>query len=294
MHFNICHVRINEFYRLYDDLIRSLVGSLSDLGHTCTVEQNVFAAGAVNILVGSTVFASRHLALARALQGKPYIVYQLESLNENRGLLPEYPEYWPLLQNAAAIWDYSPAGAAYLRRKGLQRVAHVPPAFHRSLESFRPKPDPDIDVLFFGSPHERRQRIMQGLQDRGIGAVTLHGVFGEERNQHIARAKIVLNIHAWDDLNGLETVRLSLLLANRAFVISEEADHDPYGAGVVYASYEKLVDTCVEYLLGPQEVREQIAGNGYLAIRKLDLVGMLRVMLETMGRPYLEGLVAAG
>jgi 2-polyprenyl-3-methyl-5-hydroxy-6-metoxy-1,4-benzoquinol methylase len=294
MRFNIYHVKINEFYHLYEDLIQSLAASLNDLGHSCTVKQNVFAADAVNILLGSTIFASRYHGLPAALQDRPYIVYQLECLDDDRGLLKEWPEYWQLLQDASAIWDYAPASAAYLRGKGLQHVYDVPPAFHRNLESFRPKQNPDIDVLFFGSPHDRRHRIIAALQGRGIGVVHLHGVFGEARNRYISRAKILLNLHAWDELNCLETVRLSFLLANRAFVISEASDHDPYDGAVVYAPYDKLVDVCAEYLGQPAEARDKIAENGYLAVRKLDLVGILRHTLAEMGQARLERLVSEG
>src|SRR3954452_3112187 len=133
MRFNICHVRTNEFYRLYDDLILALSASLTDLGHSCTVQQNGFAAGAVNILVGSTIFAAHHLSLATALRGKPYIVYQLESLDDSHGLMSKWPEYWGLLQHAGAVWDYSPNGIEYLRARRLSRLHYVPPGFHRSM-----------------------------------------------------------------------------------------------------------------------------------------------------------------
>ena len=134
---------------------------------------------------------------------------------------------------------------------------------------------------------------MHALQNRGISAVTLHGVFGEQRDRYISRAKIALNIHAWDDLNCLETVRLSLLLANQSFVISEEADHDPYDGGVVYAPYERLVDACVDYLSAKPQIRDEIAEKGYLAFRKLDLVSILRTTLEEMGHSHLESLVSS-
>ncbi|HVC54717.1 MAG TPA: class I SAM-dependent methyltransferase [Stellaceae bacterium] len=290
--FNIYHVKVNEFYRLYDDLILALSESLRDLGHSCTVKQNGFAADSINIILGSTIFASRYHSLATILQNRRYIVYQLECLDDRRGLLSEWPEYWEILQNAKVIWDYSPASTAYLKDKGIQNVYLVPPGFHRSLESFRPRQEPDIDVLFFGSPHERRQRIIDAIETLGFGVVNLQAKFGEARNRYIARSKIVLNIHAWDGLTPLETVRLSLLLANRAFVISEDSDHNPYDDGVVYGPYEELVDLCLKYLRGPASVREQVAAQGYLAVRKLDLVGILRTTLDAMGPAALPSLVS--
>lgn len=289
--FNIYHVRINEFYRIYEDLILSLSQSLIDLGHICTVRQNTFAADAVNILLGSTIFASRYHSLATRLQGMPYILYQLECLDDRRGLLPDWPEYWKLITNAAAIWDYSPAGTLYLKTNGLHNVYYMPPAFHRSIELFQPRQNPDTDVLFFGSPHERRHRVIHALQNLGLRAVNLQAAFGLRRNRHIARAKIVLNIHARNELISLETVRLSFLLANRVFVISENSDHNPYDDGLVFGPYSKLPELCLEYLKQPLRVREQIAYKGYLAVRKLEMVGILRATLAAMGPAALHNLV---
>ncbi|MDE2582307.1 MAG: methyltransferase domain-containing protein [Rhodospirillales bacterium] len=291
-HFNIYHVKINDFHRLYEDLIRSIAGALTDLGHTCTVRLNSFSGGAINILLGSTIFASRYHRLPDQLAGRRYIVYQLEQLDDRHGLLSEWPEYWQLLQNAAAIWDYSPASTEYLRGRGLQNVYAVPPSFHRSLESFRPRQDPDIDVLFIGSPHERRQRLIATLQARGLNTVDIRAVFGEQRNRFISRSKLVLNVHAWDDLAVLETVRLSFLLANRVCVVSEESDHNPYGDGVVYGSYGDLAELCAVYARQDREVREAVAERGYLAIRRIDLVTILRDAIREMGAPALGSLVA--
>ena len=292
MNFNIYYVKVNELHRLYEELVRSLAQSLSDLGHTCTVRQNGFAADAINILVGSTIFAARHHSLARALEGKPYVLYQLEWLDDKDGLLPEWPEYWEILRNAGTIWDYSRGGAEYLRAHGLYNLHHLPPGFHRSMESFRPRPDPDIDVLFFGSPHPRRQRVLDALKSQGLNIVVLHDAFGERRNRYIARSKIVLNIHAWHGPTPLETVRLSFLLANRAFVVSEQAEDNPYEDGVVYAPHAELVHACLDHLRRPSAERDRVAVAGYLAVRKLDMIDMLRMTLDNSGPELLAGLVA--
>jgi hypothetical protein len=56
---------------------------------------------------------------------------------------------------------------------------------------------------------------MQDLSKHNIKVVYVESLFGEDRNNLISRAKIILNIHAWHGLNVLETVRLSFLLANK-------------------------------------------------------------------------------
>ncbi len=83
-------------------------------------------------------------------------------------------------------------------------------------------------------PHHR---VLETLRERGLRVAKVTDSFGEARNRLIARAKIVLNIHAWDGLPHLETVRLSFLLSNQVFVLSEQSDHNPYGNGLIYAEY---------------------------------------------------------
>jgi hypothetical protein len=281
MQFNLFQVRVNEYYRMYEDLTGALAGALSDLGHSVTVTTERFEPDAVNVFLGSTVFAAQHSRLAEILAGKPYVAYQLEQLDERLGLLPECPEYWTLLKNASAVWDYSPLGVAFLEDKGLKNIAYLPPGYHSSLERFRPEEEPDIDVLFAGSPHPRRETLLSGLKAQGLKVVYLQHSFGPDLDRHIARAKIVLNMHAWEGLQALETVRLSYLLANRSFVISEESDHNPYGDGVVYAPYDNLVETCRHFARQPADVRDRVAENGYRAIRRIEMADVLRKILQT-------------
>ncbi len=277
--FNITYVSINRHYPMYGELVASVRSAITELGYPCDITHNALKAGAVNILMGATIFASRYRRLAEHLRGSPYILYQLEQLHDIHGLARQWPEYWELLSNASWIWDYSPAGTRYLRECGLPHVSHLPPAFHPSLETFRPAPSPELDIVFCGSPHPRRERILDGLSAAGLKVVHLTGDYGEPRDRILASAKIVLNIHAWDDLCQLETVRLSHLLANHCFVVSETADNDPYENGLVYADYPMLVETCRDYLSRPQPVRAAIAEQGHEAIRKLKTVELLRAVL---------------
>ena len=277
--FHISLVAINEHHRMYDELCMVVRNSLIDLGHSCTIASNVYEAGATNILLGSTIFASRHLQLTERLWGKPYIVYQLEQLDDAHGLLNEWPEYRELLANATEIWDYGPSSAQYLRDRGFHRVAYLPPGFHPCLESFRPSPTSDFDVAFCGAPHPRRKAVLDALAAKGAKVAFIYGIYGGERNAIVARSKIVLNVHAWDDLKALETVRLSLMLANGCFVISEVGDHNPYGDGLVYAGYDALVEACLDYAKRSREVRDAVAVRGHAALRSIAMVELMRKLL---------------
>jgi 2-polyprenyl-3-methyl-5-hydroxy-6-metoxy-1,4-benzoquinol methylase len=289
--FNIYRANTNDFYKMYDEIVSSVAESLRDLGHLCNIGVNQFIPSSVNILIGHTMFASRYHSLPEKLRDQPYIVYQFEQLDDSQGLLPDWPEYWELLKGATVVWDYSPSGTQYLKSRGLKNVYYVPPGFHRVLECFRPNQSPDIDVLFIGTPYPRRLHIANELENRGLKVVNLSFAFGERRNRYIKRSKIVLNTHIWDGMPYLETVRLSFLLANRSFVISEEGDHNPYEGGVVYGNYQALPDLCDRFLQEEKKVREQIAEKGYLSIRKLDMVNILRDVLEDQNFPADEKLI---
>ena len=280
--FNIYFVATNHYHQLFQELINSLQQSLIDLGHVCTVLKNEYASDAINILLGSTVFAVRDHDLLHKLAGKPYIVYQMEQLGLQAGHASNFEEYLELLKNADAILEYSFANRAFLESLGVAHKTHyLPPGFHRILEKFRPRQEQDIDVLLYGSQSARRDAIMEKLAEtRRVEYVG--GIYGVQLDHLIARAKIVMNIHYWDELKVLETVRISYLLANHSFVVSEDGDHNPYGEGVVYAPYEQLVETTLRNLQLGARARDQIAQKGYLAIRDIDMVSHLRDILEKL------------
>jgi hypothetical protein len=117
--------------------------------------------------------------------------------------------------------------------------------------------------------------ILDTLAAAGAKVVHIDGCYGQMRDDYLARSKIVLNIHAWEDLPALETVRLSYLLANRCFVISEFADHDPYPGGVVYAGYDDLAAVCLDWLGRPAAERCAIAERGRQIIRAQKLTDIL-------------------
>lgn len=262
---------------MFDELTASVAASLTDLGHSCSAGVNEFRPGAVNILLGATMFAARDLGLVKHLAGQPYILYQLEQLDDRQGLLPDWPEYREVMAGATQIWDYGPSSSAWLRERGIA-VTTLPPGHHPCLEVIPPAPQ-DLDIVFAGTPHPRRDRIIEALKRTNASVVHLHGVYGAQRNHALSRAKIVLNMHAWDGLNPLETVRLSFMLANRRFVVSEKGDHDPYGGGVIYSRYDDLVDTCLHHLRQSQERRQAFAERAYQALRAQSMTEALRPLV---------------
>ena len=83
----------------------------------------------------------------------------------------------------------------------------------------------------------------------------------ERRDATIARSKVVLNIHQYP-AQIMEQPRVSYLLNNRRFVVSEEAVVNPYAGVLTTAPFDGLVDCCLRYLNDPAG-RDRMAEAGY-------------------------------
>ena len=289
--FNICQVVINAHGGIFDDTVRTLHGALVDLGYPCSVNENVFVPGAVNIALGGTMHMDTVPGLAEQMGRQPFVLYQFEQLNPDHGFLQTHPGYEGVMNAATHILEYSHVGMAHMRARGeAAKTSFLPPSYHRSLEVFRPAEEPELQVAFYGTLSDRRVALIERLREAGVQVFTIFGVYGEDLHRHLRRAQIILNVHGHPAMNVLETVRLSFLLANRCCVVSETSDHNPYGEGVAFADYDRLVETCVAYLAAPEK-REALAAEGYLAVRRSDFVNDLRRVIDELP---LEALTRTG
>lgn len=280
--FNVCKIAINDFHHLFDDLMLSVAASLRDLGYECSMTVNEMSSDAINILIGSIMFDE---VLTSSQLTQPYIVYQMEILDDHQGHLKNYPKYLDFLSRALSVWDYSPRNFEYLKSKGLKNVVYVPPGYQSACENFSWHESPhEFDFLFIGSLSQRRSAFLESLIKKGyrVGAITENnGAFGEARDQVVANSKIIVNVHCFDDLDVLETVRLSYLLTNHAVVISEASDHDPYGGAVGFANYVDLAAYCISVLEDAPSLKER-SKQGYLAIKNIDMSSIVRRALRNI------------
>jgi hypothetical protein len=282
MIFNICKCSINDFHPLFDDLIQVLAASLTDLGYECMLSVNNTQSNTINILIGSTMFDER---LASRLLENPCIIYQMEILDDTCGHLKSFPYYLDLLRRAIAIWEYSPSNKVYLESKGFTNVFYCPPGYHPVANKIRWTTQRDYDFIFFGAMSERRLRFLKMLSVRGFKVAAIsekNKLFGIERDKVISRAKVVLNLHFFDNIYTLETVRISYLLSNKAVVISEKSDHDPYNSAVIFASYSDLLNRCIDAIHSPSSL-DELAQSGFRAIARLDMRKILENTIFPLG-----------
>jgi hypothetical protein len=277
---NIAHLVVNEHGPIFADLIELLTSSLQELGLSVRYSPNCLNQARLNVLIGHTVcFPPAGLATLQN-SGCTYVVFQAEALNSAQGLIPLFPAYLDFVRAAAHVWDYSEANIRFLAGLGHTGVRHVPVGCAGRLERIVPAAVKDIDILFYGQPSDRRLRILEEMQGHGLRVQALWGVYGPARDQLIGRSKIVLNLHQFET-SQLEQVRIAYLLNNHCFVVSEAADCNPYGEGVVFCPREHLADRCAAFLRpGMEAERERIARAGYARLKAIPMTESLRAALE--------------
>ena len=228
---------------IFWEIITLLFHSFAALGRTCTFKVNQLEKEKTNIIIGNLVTNSN---LPELLAGIKYIPYQLEQLSDTEGWYGKFSSFRSIIQNASELWDYSAKNIEFLKTGNIHAKL-LPLGYGKNLETII-NSEKDIDVLFYGGINERRQQILHELQARGLNVKLLYDTYGRERDQYIARAKIVLNIHFFD-MAIFESARIHYLINNKVFVITEQSVDNPYPKiDLVCVPYEQLVDECVKRL----------------------------------------------
>jgi len=245
--------------RAFDEVAEVIHAGLTELGVPCERSVGRLADGRTNIVFGA------HLLPLATLFPADAIVYNLEQIVE--GAIWVTPGYLDLLRRHR-VWDYSAQNCAALRDLNVREPQHVSLGYAAALERIVPVTE-DIDVLFYGVYNERRLAVLRSLAKRGLKVVHANGVYGKERDHLIARARIVLNVHFYQQ-SRLEVPRCFYLMANGRFVLSEtspDAEEAGFAGGIAFAQYGELESACIRYLENAEE-RAAVAAAGRDLMRK--------------------------
>lgn len=237
------------------DVSQILQLGLEDLGHEVSLGSSL-AKETLNIILGY-----HHLWGKRLPADYDCIIYQLEQFCENDEWAPELlsnfkTEYRRTLRSCRYIWDFSEANIEYLEKCGI-KATYKPIGFHPKMRRIKSDTKKDIDILFYGSTNPRRLKILNELAKKHT-VKTLFGVYGPERDAYISRAKIVLGIHFYQ-ARLFDEVRTTFLMNNGIFTVLEDTPHRKYDDVLVYAEYDKLVETCEYYLENENLISEKAA-----------------------------------
>ncbi len=260
--------------RAFDEIAIALKEGFDKIGFRTPIVRDAEEIGGQGIVLGCNLIPEFGLSnLPDNL-----IMFNMEQIQADSCWMT--PAYLDLLK-AYPVWDYSRRNIQKLERLGLDGARWCGIGYEPGLTRIPPGRE-DIDVLFYGSPNARRDLVLKELEKRGLRVVRLFGVYGKRRDRFIARAKIVLNIHYYE-ARIFEIARVSYLLANRKFVISEQGRGDEtermYADGLVFSPYENLVETCVAHL-EDEASRERIARDGFRIITGRRQSDYLREVLD--------------
>jgi hypothetical protein len=245
-----------HYLALYE-LAETIIYGLHEINVECDVGINELHATKINIIIGA------HLLNHDALDKLPAnsIIYNTEQMSAP--CFRAESAYLAMLRKYQ-VWDYSVGNVKKLLEKGVNAIKFVPIGYVEQLTRI-PAVTEDIDVLFYGSMNERRSRVLNDLMARGFKVKSVFNVYGKERDEYIARSKIVLNVHFYED-QVFEIVRVSYLLANKKAVVAEcdelTSIEPDIKRSVAAAAYDKLVDTCAR-LLADEAERKKIANDGF-------------------------------
>lgn len=238
----------------FQEVAETLLFALRSLGHRAAILENIVDRQATNLVLGAHLL--NEAEMASLPEGT--IIYNLEQLGSEH-----LPEAYLGLAERLQIWDYSPVNLARWKERRcrfeprLVEIGYVP-----ELRRIASAPEQDIDVLFYGSINEHRRKILLDLERAGAKVHCVFGVYGRERDELIARSKIVLNAHYYAT-NLFEIVRMSYLLANSKAVVSEVSpDMGGYAEAVAAFPADRLVEGCLA-LLRDDEARRELERRGF-------------------------------
>lgn len=181
------------------------------------------------------------------------------------------------------IWDYSTKNIEILRELGFRRAVHCPVGYAPEMTRIAPAAEEDIDVLFYGACSGRRKTVMEALEGDGFKIMIGSGIFGRDLDPYIARAKVVLNVHFYEQ-PIFEVVRCSHLWANKKCVVTEDGGLDQELEELARVCsfrvpYDKLVATCGT-MVKSAERRRAGAELGFEMFKKVDFARSVHKALE--------------
>ena len=127
--------------------------------------------------------------------------------------------------------------------------------------------------------------ILDAIMRAGINLHVADGVYLADRDALVARAKILVNVHAAED-SALEMARVAYALANRRALVTElDAERALIRTCATAFSLERMRNSAAmcRILLADDKRRLELAERGFQAFSRRDLVATVRNALAQGG-----------
>ncbi len=243
---------------------------------------NVAEPASISILLGALPPLLEPL---EQLDPRKTLIFNFEQLGSTSALIDA--DYVKWLRKWLVL-DYHSRNIEYLRRVNgpAQQALELPIVPGASLV-LQPEPaEKTVDVLFFGSPSERRESLLRRLEDAGLRVETVAGAYGHELTPAIRRARMVLHVHFYETglfpaLRMLQPVAAGVPIVCETSVMS--ALNDWSRSGIVFAPYDGLVDACRALLLSQGEQRARAAQAQRFA-SQLEFAGPFELVLQALAQ----------
>lgn len=222
--------------------------SLKELGYEVSIGFNNLDSNEKNILIGCHLLDPGYIEQVP----KSTIILNTEQLyNDTNSWNTVWSNNMFRWVNSFEVWDYSERNIEKLKLLGVDKIKLLKIGYQKELRRINMSMNKDIDILFYGSINERRNKIINELIQSGLRVKTLFGVYGKERDEWIARSHVVLNHHFYNS-HIFEVVRVFYLLSNSVAVVGEVNESTSidtlYKDGIYAARYEDLVVGCQEVI----------------------------------------------
>ena len=273
----ICLVQYNPFHPkvgildAYNEVVESYHWGFLALGHEVERRINFFDPEALNIVFGFQI--PLQLGLIDSFPANT-IFFNMERY-AHRDLAGTAAEH---VARKYQIWDYSASNVAAWNALGLSRPAyHALTAYAPNLEKVPKGVEQDIDVLYYGNITPDRFESLHkiaGLRPdlTGLSVMTVCNVWGRQRDELIARSKVVVNFSRG---TIFEIVRVSYLLANAKAVVCDVSDgleiEDDLRHGALQFVKTADIQAACQALVADDAARAACAQRGYDLIRQRDI-----------------------
>lgn len=276
-------------------------------GYQATLSKNRFYRHGLNIVFGA------HINAKDAPEYPPNtVIFNTEQIPEKSVWISS--QYKTCLDRHF-VWDYS---AVNLNMIGHQNTALVDFWHVEKLRRIQPAQQAEYDLIFYGSMNERRKLLIEKLRKKGLKILTVFGLYGEERDALLRKARAVLNLHFYES-QIFQQIRSFYALSNGMPVISEnypETSAPSLYKDVLFTPGSRPFEDFVAELLSSSETfrrdSEIRLARFYASGSNADFAGILEKTLQTvigkeaaaasrnptrlnlLGRQYLQGYLNVG